>query len=135
MSPKESRTNPLQSEMNNKVIEPVVKNYDELRYQLMPYTYTLAWEARNTGMPLMRVMWLYYPKAKNAVKTGDQFLWGRDLLIAPVYEKGATGKKVYLPEGDWYDWWNNAKQKGGQTIVKPVDLATMPIYVRAGAII
>jgi len=135
MSPKESRTNPLQSEMNNKAIEPVVKKYDELRYQLMPYTYTLAWEARNSGMPLMRAMWLHYPKDKNAVKTGDQFLWGRDLLIAPVYEKGATGKKVYLPEGDWYDWWNNTKQKGGQTIVKPVDLATMPIYVRAGAII
>ncbi len=135
MSPKESRTNPLQSEMNNKAIEPVVKKYDELRYQLMPYTYTLAWEARNTGMPLMRAMWLHYPEDKTAVKTGDQFLWGRDLLIAPVYEKAATSKRVYLPKGEWYDWWTNEKQTGGQYIQRSVDLETMPIYVRAGAII
>ena len=92
MGPKESRTNPLQSEMNNKAIEPVVKKYDELRYQLMPYTYTLAWEARTTGLPLMRSMWLHYPHDKTATKMGDQFLWGRDLLIAPVYEKGSNQK-------------------------------------------
>jgi alpha-glucosidase/alpha-D-xyloside xylohydrolase len=101
----------------------------------MPYTYTLAWEARNTGMPLMRALWLHYPKDKEAVKTADEFLWGSDLLIAPVYEKAATNKKVYLPHGEWYDWWTNTKQKGDQTIVKAVDLKTMPIYVRAGAII
>ena len=99
MGPKEGKINPLQSEMNNQAIEPIAKKYDELRYQLMPYTYTLAWEARNTGMPLMRAMWLHYPEDKIASKTGDQFLWGRDLLIAPVYQKGATTRTLYLPEG------------------------------------
>lgn len=135
MGPKENRLNPLPSEMNNKAIEPVVKKYDELHYQLLPYTYTLAWEARNAGMPLMRALWLHYFNDITARKTGDQFLWGRDLLIAPVYEKGATSRKVYLPEGEWYDWWTNTKQRGGQTISRTVNLATMPIYVRAGAII
>ena len=59
--PPDDRRNILQSEMNNPAIEPVAKKYAELRYQLMPYTYTLAWEARDTGLPLMRAMWLHYP--------------------------------------------------------------------------
>ena len=135
MNPKESRTNPLQSEMNNMAIEPVIKKYDELRYQLMPYTYTLAWEATNSGMPLMRSLWLYYPNDAMATKTGNQYLWGRDLLVAPVYEKGATNKQIYLPEGNWYDWWTNEKHSGAQTISRTVDISVMPIYVKAGAII
>jgi alpha-glucosidase/alpha-D-xyloside xylohydrolase len=101
----------------------------------MPYTYTLAREARDTGLPLMRAMWLHYPDDLRARGLGNQYLWGRDLLIAPVFQKGATTRDVYLPAGDWYDWWTNAKASGGQTVVREVDLATMPIYVRAGAII
>jgi len=66
---------------------------------------------------------------------GSQYLWGRDMLIAPVFEKGATTRKVYLPKGDWYDWWSGEKQSGGQTVSRNVDLTIMPIYVRAGAII
>ena len=135
MGPKEGRVNPLQSEMNNPAIEPVAKKYDELHYQLMPYTYTLAWEARHTGMPLMRAMWLHYPDDEIARRTGNQFLWGRDLLIAPVFEKRASSREVYLPKGDWYDWWTNTKEAGSRTITRSIDLATMPVYVRAGAII
>ena len=135
MGPKENKTNPLQSEMNNKTIEPIVKKYDELHYQLMPYNYTLAWEARNTGMPMMRAMWLHYPADQKCSSTGDQYLWGRDMLIAPVYKKGAANRNVYLPEGDWYDWWTNIKETGGKAVIRNVDLSIMPIYVRAGAII
>jgi alpha-glucosidase/alpha-D-xyloside xylohydrolase len=123
------------SELNNPAIEPVAKRYAELRYQLMPYTYTLAWEARATGLPLMRAMWLHYPSDTIARSLHTQFLWGRDLLIAPVFEKGATSRSVYLPAGAWYDWWTNAKESGGRTVRREVDLATMPIYVRAGAIV
>ena len=125
----------LESELNNPNIEPVAKKYSELRYQLMPYTYTLAWEARTTGMPLMRALWLHYPDDANARGNGHDYLWGRDLLIAPVFEKGATSRTVYLPAGDWYDWWTNQRSTGGHTVTRNVDLATMPIYVRAGAII
>ena len=124
-----------QSEMNNPLVEPIVKKYDELRYQLLPYNYTLAAQARNEGLPMMRAMWLYYPHDEKATSLGDQYLWGRDLLIAPVYQKGATQRAVYLPEGEWYDWWTNEKETGKRTISRDVDLATMPIYVRAGAII
>jgi alpha-glucosidase/alpha-D-xyloside xylohydrolase len=133
--PPEDRRNILQSEMNNPLIEPIARKYAELRYQLLPYTYTLAWEARDAGLPLMRAMWLHYPADPRARGIGHQFLWGRDLLIAPVFEKGATSRDVYLPSGDWYDWWTNTRVGGGQSVTREVDLATMPIYVRAGAII
>ena len=133
--PPGDRRSILQSEMNNPAIEPVAKKYAELRYQLMPYTYTLAWEARAAGLPLMRAMWLHYPGDAVARGVGDQFLWGRDLLVAPVYTKGATSRDVYLPVGDWYDWWTAEKVSGGRRVTRAVDLATMPIYVRAGGII
>ena len=86
-------------------------------------------------MPLMRAMWLHYPEDVQARSIGSQYLWGRDLLIAPVFKKGATSWNIYLPAGDWYDWWTNEKKKGAQTISRNVDMATMPVYVRAGAII
>lgn len=133
--PPDDRRNILMSEMNNPAIQPVAKKYAELRYQLLPYTYTLAWEARTAGMPLMRAMWLHYPDDTRARGLGGQFMWGRDLLVAPVFTKGATSRDVYLPKGEWYDWWTNAKSTGGRNVTREVDLATMPIYVRAGAII
>jgi alpha-glucosidase/alpha-D-xyloside xylohydrolase len=126
---------PAQKEMNNAAIEPIAKKYAELRYQLMPYTYTLAREAYDTGMPLMRALWLHYPNDKQARGQSQEYLWGRDLLIAPVYEKGATSRDVYLPPGTWYDWWDNSRHNGGASVTRKVDLATMPIYVRAGAIV
>ena len=135
VGPIESRPTPDPAELHNAEIEPACKKYLELRYQLMPYTYTITREAHDTGMPLMRALWLHYPQDAEAVKLGDEFLWGRDLLVAPVTEKGATTRKVYLPEGNWFDWWSGEKKSGKQWIERPVDLATIPIYVRAGAII
>ena len=126
---------PPASEMNNPAIEPIAKKYIELRYQLLSYNYTLTWEARETGMPMMRSLWLHYPKDKQARGIGDAYLWGRDMLIAPVYEKGATNRDVYLPAGKWYDWWTGKAETGGRSVQRDVDLATMPIYVRAGAIV
>ena len=133
--PAESRPLADPSELHNAEVEPVCQKYLNLRYQLMPYTYTITREAHDTGLPLMRALWLHYPRDAEAVKLGDEFLWGRDLLIAPVTEKAATSRKVYLPEGNWFDWWTGGKKSGGQWIERPVDLATMPIYVRAGSII
>jgi alpha-glucosidase/alpha-D-xyloside xylohydrolase len=127
---------PLQSEMNNPAIEPVARKYAELRYQLIPYTYTLAREAFDTGMPLMRALWLHHPQDAHARAVKSEYLWGKDLLVAPVFTKGATTRDVYLPAGaDWYDWWSGERHVGGRTVTRQVDLATMPIFARAGAII
>jgi alpha-glucosidase/alpha-D-xyloside xylohydrolase len=86
-------------------------------------------------MPMMRSMWLHHPDDPAAVARGDQFFWGRDLLVAPVVEKGATASKVYLPKGTWYDFWTAERIEGGREIERAVTLETTPLYVRAGAVI
>jgi alpha-glucosidase/alpha-D-xyloside xylohydrolase len=133
--PVEAKDGPDKSELHNAEVEPICRKYLELRYRLRPYNYTLMREACDTGLPPMRAMWLHYAGDAEAVKLGDQYLWGRDLLIAPVVEKGATTRAVYLPAGTWYDWWSGEKAQGPGWIKRPVDLATLPIYVRAGAIV
>ena len=135
MGPEEHRTNPLASELNNRAIEGIARKYAELRYRLLPYNYALAWQARNTGLPLMRALWLHYPQDAAAAAIGTEYLWGRDLLVAPVVRPGTMVREVYLPRGLWYDWWSGEQQPGGGTVTRVVDLETMPLYVRAGAII
>jgi len=131
----ETNLQPDPAELRNAEVEPICKKYLELRYRLLPYNYTLMREACDTGLPPMRALWLHYPKDAEAVKLGDEYLWGRDLIVAPVVEKGAQSRRVYLPPGAWYDWWTGEKLEGKRWIERPVDLATMPLYARAGAII
>jgi alpha-glucosidase (family GH31 glycosyl hydrolase) len=126
---------PAESELRNAQVEPICRKFLELRYRLMPYLYSAVRETSLTGLPIMRALWLHYPDDPTAVARGDQYLWGRDILVAPVVEKGATSRKLYLPRGVWFDFWTDEKTTGGREIDRAVDLATMPLYVRAGAII
>ena len=135
LGPIEDKIPPLISELNNPDIEPIVKAYDQLRYRLMPYTYTLAWEASHKGLPLMRAMWIEFPKDEEVKDMGSEYMWGEDFLIAPVFKKGAIFRKLYLPSGIWYDWWTNQREVGKSWLNYKVDLKAMPIFVRAGAII
>ena len=127
--------NPDEIELHNAAVEPICRKYLELRYRLMPYLYTAVRECCQTGMPIMRALWLHHPDDPVAVGRGDEYLWGRDILVAPVTEKGASSRRLYLPRGYWYDFWTEQKIAGGREIERPVDLATMPLYVRAGAIV
>jgi alpha-glucosidase/alpha-D-xyloside xylohydrolase len=133
--PPETRLVVDPAELHNTAVEPIVKRYLELRYRLLPYTYTAVKDTCETGLPVMRALWLHYPDDATAVARGDQYLWGRDLLVAPVVERGATGRRLYLPHGVWYDYWTEERVAGGREIERPVDLATLPLYVRAGAIV
>jgi alpha-glucosidase/alpha-D-xyloside xylohydrolase len=126
---------PDPSELHNAAVEPIVKKYLELRYRLLPYTYTAAKETTETGLPMIRALWLHYPNDPAAVARGDQFLWGRDLLVSPVVEKGATSRRLYLPRGTWFDFWTDARLEGGREINREVDLETMPLHVRAGTVL
>jgi len=135
MGPDEWRVKPDPAEFHNAAVEPACRAALNLRYQLLPYTYTLAREAHDTGMPLMRPLWLHHPDDEQAVPRSDEFLWGRDLLIAPVVAKAATSRRVYLPSGTWFDWWTGEQYAGGTSITRSVTLETIPIFVRAGAII
>jgi alpha-glucosidase (family GH31 glycosyl hydrolase) len=126
---------PPEAELHNPEVEPICRKYLELRYRLMPYTYSAVRETALTGMPVMRALWLHYPDDAAAVQRGDEFLWGRDILVAPVTEKGAVNRSLYLPRGRWYDFWTEEAIEGGTQVNRLVDLATMPLYVRAGAIV
>lgn len=126
---------PDPSELHNPDVEPICRQYLELRYQLMPYLYSVVREGCRTGLPIIRALWLHHPKDIEATKRGDEFLWGRDILVAPVTEKAAKSRDVYLPHGVWYDFWNHEKLVGGRVVSRNVALETMPLYVRAGAII
>jgi len=127
--------NPDPSELHNPDVEPICRKYLELRYRLIPYLYTAVRESHETGLPIMRALWLHYPEDQTAVNRSDEYLWGRDILVAPVTEKGATSKTVYLPSGTWYDFWTEEKIEGGREVKRPVDLATLPLYVRAASIL
>ena len=116
-------------------VESICRQYAELRYRLLPYTYTLAWQAHSLGLPLMRPLVMNYPDDPRVWGLGHQFLWGDDLLVAPVTRAGATAWPVYLPAGAWYDFWTGARHEGpgGITVEAPLD--RLPLFVRAGAIV
>jgi alpha-glucosidase len=136
--PRESTLPAAGTDYHNKEVEPACQKADNLRYQLLPYNYTIAREACDTGMPLMRALFLSYPHDVTAVALGDEYLWGPNLLVAPVIERGATQRRLYLPEGQWYDFHTGEQvptAPGGRWISKPVTLDTIPLYVRAGAIL
>jgi alpha-glucosidase (family GH31 glycosyl hydrolase) len=126
---------PPESALRNAQVEPICRKYMELRYRLMPYLYSAVRETSATGLPIVRALWLHYPDDPVAVARGDQYLWGRDILVAPVVEKGARSRRVYLPRGAWFDYWTEKPVTGGVEIDRAVDLETMPLYVRAGAIV
>ena len=105
-----------------------------LRYAMLPYNYTLAFENSRTGMPLMRPVLF---EEDGATAMSSTYLWGRDFLVAPIVEPGATRKEVHFPaKGSvWFDFHTGAKHHGGITeVVKPVE-ASIPVYVRAGAFV
>jgi alpha-glucosidase (family GH31 glycosyl hydrolase) len=126
---------PDASELHNAQVEPICRKYLDLRYRMLPYLYSVVRESTVSGLPVMRSLWLHYPDDPAAVARGDEYLWGRDILVAPVTEKGAASRRIYLPPGVWYDFWTSERQEGGREIARDIDLETMPLYVRAGSIL
>lgn len=119
-----------------KQAEPILEKYLRLRYQLMPYIYSLGYFSHQTGAPFMRGLFMDFGDDPNVGNIGDEFMFGPALLIAPVTEQGRTSRKVYLPAGtDWYNFWTNQRVHGGQRITVSAPIDTLPIFVRAGSIL
>ncbi|MFI5461419.1 MAG: TIM-barrel domain-containing protein [Isosphaerales bacterium] len=140
LGPNEIRTygdaaNPDPGELHNAAVEPICRKYLELRYRLLPYLYSVVREGCLTGLPIMRALWLHDPDDQAGCARGDEYLWGPNILVAPVTEKGAVTRRLYLPRGLWYDFWTGEAVEGGHEINRPVDLETLPLYVRAGSIL
>lgn len=112
----------------------IVRQYVELRYRLFPYLYSAAREASRTGMPVMRAMPLAFPDDANTYDKDLQYMLGPSLLVAPVYDD-SDSRSVYLPAGKWVDWWTGAVYDGPANIRVHAPLDTLPLFVRAGAII
>lgn len=116
-------------------VEQICREYIELRYQLLPYLYTLFWEAATTGAPILRPLLYHFPNDPQITQLYDQVMLGPSLMAAPVLRPGVEYRSVYLPEGTWFDWWTGERLAGGTHILAPAPLERMPLYVKAGAVI
>lgn len=116
-------------------IERICREYINLRYQLLPYFYTLFWEAATTGTPILRPLFYHFPNDLNTYTLYDQVLLGSSLMAAPIYRPGIEHRAVYIPQGTWYDWWSGKCYDGPTHLLAHAPLERMPLYVRAGAII
>lgn len=150
---------------HDELTQSIVRDYIKLRYQLLPYHYTMAYQHSTTGMPLMRPLFFSGDSfAENSFTENsfagdsssnvssvdansininkaslfdkrDSYFWGDAFLVAPVTEPGIQSQLVYLPKGDWYDFWRDKHYRGAQTIEYPLTLKTMPVLVKAGAFV
>jgi alpha-D-xyloside xylohydrolase len=119
-----------------KQAEPILEKYLKLRYELMPYIYSLSYQNYKTGAPSMRALFMDFPNDTEVTDLRDEYMFGPAFLVAPITDQGATSRKVYLPEGsDWYNYWTNERLKGGQTITVQAPIETLPLFVRAGSIV
>lgn len=116
--------------------EPILSKYLRLRYQLMPYIYSLGYKTYKTGAPYMRALFMDFPNDPRVADIGDEYMFGPAFLVAPVTEQGATSRKVYLPAGtDWYNYWTNERVRGGEAVEVNAPIDVLPLFVRAGSII
>ena len=115
--------------------QKILVDYDTLRYRLLPYIYSEAWQVTSNHATLMRPLVMDWRTDVVAQNTGDEYLFGPAILVSPVYTQGATSRSVYLPAATWYDFWTGEKIAGGQRITADAPLAKLPLYVRAGSIV
>lgn len=119
-----------------KQAEPILEKYLRLRYRLLPYIYSLAFQTYETGAPYMRALFMDFPSDPKVADIRDEYMFGPAFLVAPVTEQGATSREVYLPAGtDWYNYWTNERLKGGQRVDVSAPIDVIPLFVRAGSIL
>ncbi len=113
----------------------IIRNSLHLRHRLMPYLYTLAWEASRTGAPLARPLFWMEPGNPDLWDVDDAFLLGNALLVAPILEPKAKLRKLHLPSGRWHYFWSDYCLEDTMQFETPVSLQRIPIYVRGGTVL
>ncbi|HTV06538.1 MAG TPA: DUF5110 domain-containing protein, partial [Acidobacteriaceae bacterium] len=128
---------------------PTLIRYDKLRYRLLPYIYSLAWQVTQNDYTIMRPLVMDWQWDTNVWNIGNEFMFGPAILVSPVTQEGATSRYVYLPPpqrapftprigGEWYDFWTGDALPGrpyGQRINAPAPIDRIPLYVRSGSIL
>jgi len=116
-------------------VEAICREFLRLRYRLLPYLYSLFWEAAQRGLPVLRPLLYHFPDDPATYQIHDQVLLGPSLMAAPIYHPGREHRHVYLPAGAWYDWWTDERISGPTHLLAYAPLERLPLYVREGAII
>jgi alpha-glucosidase len=116
-------------------VEAICRKYLELRYRLLPYIYNAVHDACTTGIPIMRPLVLEYPADPNVLNLTDEYLFGPEILVAPILDEGAVERSVYLPQGNWIDYWSEELYAGPRLIDAQAELNVLPLFVRQGAIL
>jgi oligosaccharide 4-alpha-D-glucosyltransferase len=119
----------------NDTTQRIVKEAIELRYKLMPYNYTLAWEQTTKGWPLARPLAWYNQSNKALFDVYDTYYWGESFLVSPVLKPGIKEKPVYLPNGNWYNFATNELHTGDKLITAQVTANSIPVFVKAGSFV
>ena len=111
-------------------VEAIARTYLELRQTLRPYLVAAMQAAHDTGMPLLRPLALAFPDDAAAIDVDDAYMFGPDLLVAPVTQSGARARQVYLPSGpEWRCFWTDRRLEGGQNITVDAQLERIPVFV------
>lgn len=115
----------------------VMRTYLDLRYRLLPYLYSVAWQVTSNGSTFMRPLVMDFPSDPEVPGIGDQYLFGPSIMVTPVTTAGATTQSVYLPAGDapWYNFWTGETTAAGQRIEAAAPIETLPLFVRPGSIV
>jgi alpha-D-xyloside xylohydrolase len=116
--------------------QKILITYDQLRYHLLPYIYSVSWRVTSDGYTMMRPLVMDFRSDTNVFNIPDQYLFGPALMVSPVIKAGATNRNVYLPSGaNWVDFWTGKNYSGGQTIEAASPIETVPLFMRDGSII
>ncbi|WP_299190339.1 TIM-barrel domain-containing protein [uncultured Aquimarina sp.] len=121
---------------HDKKTKDLAKKSIEMRYQMLPYNYTLAFENNQTGVPLMRPLFFEDAEAKELQTVSNTYLWGDSFLVSPIVKSGVVSKDVYFPKGsNWYDFYTGKKYEGGRYITIKTEEDHIPVFVKAGSFI
>ncbi len=115
--------------------ETIARDFIRLRYRLLPYNYTLAYENSAHGLPLARPLIFSYPNEGQFANVSDPYLWGNAILVSPITEPGQVWKTVMLPPGRWIDYWSDTPYAGGTSVTVETIPDRIPLFMKAGSII
>ena len=113
----------------------IVKKFIEIRYELLPYLYTAFWRYINEGVPILKSLVVFDQDDQQTHDRSDQFIFGEKILVCPILEPNAKGRRMYIPNGTWYNFWDDQIVNGGKETWVDADIDSIPIFIKEGAII
>lgn len=116
-------------------VTDVVRKFIEIRYQLLPYLYSTFWQYANEGTPMLKPLVLFDQEDQQTHFRTDEFVCGDHILVCPVLEPNAKGRRMYVPRGKWFNYWNDEIVVGGKEQWVEADIDSMPLFVKEGAIL